>query len=159
MLMYRINMATNVLIDTNIIMDMFDEDRKLHDESLGLVRELLSSGATLYVNSDTLTTTFYLLRSQKKATFQESLYAIRETMNICELISIEPEEVDNALTLCEEESSPYNDYEDALQYVCAKKVGADLIVTNDKGFVSVDIELRNSKGFGSLGKDGLVKNP
>jgi len=142
-------MANSVLIDTNIIMDMFDEDRKLHHESLGLVRELLSSGATLYVNSDTLTTTFYLLRSQKKATFQESLYAIRETMNICELIAIESEEVDNALSLCEEESSPYNDYEDALQYVCAKKVGADLIVTNDKGFVSVDIALRNSKGYGS----------
>jgi len=146
--MYRRSMVNSVLIDTNIIMDMFDEERKLHNESLGLVRELLSSGATLYVNSDTLTTTFYLLRSQKKATFQESLYAIRETMNICELIAIEPEEVDNALTLCEEKSSPYNDYEDALQYVCAKKVGADLIVTNDKGFVSVDIELRNSKDYG-----------
>jgi len=147
--MYRTNMANSVLIDTNIIMDMFDEDRKLHHESLGLVRELLSSGATLYVNSDTLTTSFYLLRSQKKATFQDSLYAIRETMNICELISIEPKEVDNALTLCEEEASPYKDYEDALQYVCAKKVGADLIVTNDKGFVSVDIALRNSKSYGS----------
>jgi len=147
--MYRTNMANSVLIDTNIIMDMFDEDRKLHHESLGLIRELLSSGITLYVNSDTLTTTFYLLRSQKKATFQESLYAIRETMNICELIAIESKEVDTALTLCEEEASPYKDYEDALQYVCAKKVGADLIVTNDKGFVSVDIALRNSKGYGS----------
>jgi len=147
--MYRRSMVNSVLIDTNIIMDMFDEERKLHHESLGLVRELLSSGATLYVNSDTLTTTFYLLRSQKKATFQESLYAIRETMNICELISIEPEEVDKALTLCEEEATPYNDYEDALQYVCAKKIGADLIVTNDKCFVSVDIALRNSKSYGS----------
>ena len=145
MLMYRKNMATNVLIDTNIIMDMFDEERKLHHESLELVRELLSTGATLYVNSDTLTTSFYLLRNQKKATFQESLYAIRETTNICELVSIEIEDVEDTLALCEDEISPFNDYEDALQYVCAKKVGADLIVTNDKGFVSVDIDLKRSK--------------
>jgi len=134
-------MATNVLLDTNIIMDIFDEDRVTHESSLKLVRELLGNGATLYVNSDTLTTSFYLFRSLKKATLEESLYAIRETTKICELITIEIKEVDKALSLCEAMESPYKDYEDALQYVCAKKVGADLIVTNDKGFISDDIEI------------------
>ena len=143
--MYRKNMATNVLIDTNIIMDIFDEDRKLHENSLALVKKLLSSGAVLYVNSDTLTTSFYLLKNQKKATLKESLHAIREATNICELISIEIEDVDYALTLCEDEKLAFKDYEDALQYACAKKVEADLIVTNDKGFVSLDIEVVGSK--------------
>ena len=143
--MYRKNMATKVLLDTNIIMDMFDSNRTLHKNSLALVKSLLSSGAVLYVNSDTLTTSFYLLKNQKKATFEESLYAIKETTNICELISIEIEDVKNALTLCEDEASAFKDYEDALQYVCAKKVEADLIVTNDKGFVSLDIELKGTK--------------
>ena len=145
MLMYRKNMATNVLLDTNIVMDMFDENRTLHKNSLDLVKSLLSSGAVLYVNSDTLTTSFYLLRSQKKATLEESLYAIRETTNICELISIEIEDVKNTLTLCGDKASAFKDYEDALQYVCAKKVEADLIVTNDKGFVSLDIEVKGTK--------------
>jgi len=143
--MYRKNMATNVLLDTNIIMDIFDEDRVTHTSSLKIVRELLGDGATLYVNSDTLTTSFYLLRSLKKATLKESLYALRETTKICELIPIEIKEVDKALSLCEDVESPYKDYEDALQYICAKKVGADLIVTNDKGFVSLDIELQKTK--------------
>ncbi len=138
-------MATNVLLDTNIIMDIFDEDRVTHNSSLNVARELLGNGATLYVNSDTLTTSFYLLRSLKKATLEESLYALRETTKICEVISIEMEEVDKALSLCEDSESPYKDYEDALQYVCAKKVGADLIVTNDKGFVSLDIEVKSTK--------------
>ena len=138
-------MATNVLLDTNIIMDIFDENRVTHDSSLHVARELLENGATLYVNSDTLTTSFYLLRSLKKATLEESLYALRETTKICEVISIEMEEVDKALSLCEASENPYKDYEDALQYVCAKKVGADLIVTNDKGFVSLDIEVKNTK--------------
>ncbi len=138
-------MATNVLLDTNIIMDIFDEDRVTYESSLKVVRELLGNGATLYVNSDTLTTSFYLLRSLKKATLEESLYALRETTKICEVISIEMEEIDNALSLCEDVENPYKDYEDALQYVCAKKVGADLIVTNDKGFVSLDIEVKSTK--------------
>lgn len=138
-------MVTNVLLDTNIIMDIFDEERVTHASSLNVVRELLGNGAILYVNSDTLTTAFYLLKSLKKATLEESLYALRETTKICEVISIEMEEVDKALSLCEDSESPYKDYEDALQYVCAKKVGADLIVTNDKGFVSLDIEIQSTK--------------
>lgn len=138
-------MATNVLLDTNIIMDIFDRDRKSHQKSLALVKTLLTDGATLYVNSDTLTTSFYLLRSQKKATLQEALYAIRESINICELIPIEMEDVEDTLLLCEDENSAFKDYEDALQYICAKKVEADLIVTNDKGFVSLDIEVVGTK--------------
>ena len=134
-------MATNVLLDTNIIMDIFDKERVTHKSSLAVMRELLGSGATLYVNSDTLTTSFYLLRSLKKATLEESLYALRKTTKICELIPIEIEDVDKALGLCEDKESSHKDYEDAVQYVCAKKVGADVIVTNDKGFVSLDIDL------------------
>ena len=145
MLIYRINMATNVLLDSNIIMDMFDRDRVSHQKSLELVKTLLTDGATLYVNSDTLTTAFYLLRNQKKATLQEALYAIRESTNICELIPIEIGDVEDTLLLCEDETTAFKDYEDALQYVCAKKVEADLIVTNDKGFVSLDIEIMGTK--------------
>ena len=48
------------------------------------------------------------------------------------------------LTLCEDASTSFKDYEDALQYVCAKKVGADFIVTNDKGFISPDIQVKNT---------------
>ncbi len=141
MLTYRINMATNALLDTNIIMDMFDADRLSHQKSLDLIKNLLTNGATLYVNSDTLTTAFYLLKNQKKATLQEALCAIRECSNICELIPIEKEDVEDTLLLCEDEKSAFKEYEDTLQYVCAKKVKADLMVTNDKGFVSLDIEV------------------
>ena len=104
----------------------------------------MATGTTLYVNSDTLTTAFYLLRNQKKATFQESLHAIRKTTQICELISIELDDVHEALVLCEDDKTLCNDYEDTIQYVCAKKIGADLIVTNDKGFVGLDIEVRGT---------------
>jgi len=131
-------MAIDVLLDTNIVLDLFDEDRISSEKSLATVKDFMQNNATLYVNSDTLTTAFYILRNQKKVSFKEALYAVRETINICELISIELEDVDVALNLCEDDKC--TDYEDAVQYVCAKKIEADLIVTNDKGFVSLDIE-------------------
>ncbi len=134
-------MAINILLDTNIVMDLFDADRVAHSASLKKVHDYLVSGATLYVNSDTLTASFYLLKNVKKTTLDEALYAIKETMEICELIPIEVEDVKAALSLCENKNTAYKDYEDALQYVCAKKVDAKAIVTNDKGFVSKDIEI------------------
>jgi len=137
-------MVTKVFLDTNIIMDLFDGDRISHKASLKLVKEFLENKATLYVNSDTLATSFYLLRSLKKVTLEESLYALRETTKICDVISIELNDIDKALSLCEDKNTPYKDYEDAMQYICAKKIGADIIVTNDKKFVSKDIKIVTS---------------
>ena len=134
-------MVTKVFLDTNIIMDLFDGDRISHKASLKLVKEFLENKATLYVNSDTLATSFYLLRSLKKVTLEESLYALRETTKICDVISIELNDIDKALSLCEDKNTPYKDYEDAMQYICAQKVNADVIVTNDKKFVSKDIKI------------------
>jgi predicted nucleic acid-binding protein len=131
-------MATNVLLDTNIVLDLFDKERLSHEKSLEAVKKFIMDNATLYVNSDTLTTAFYILRNRKKVSFKEALYAIREAINIFELISIELEDVEAALDLCE--NNKCDDYEDAMQYVCALKVEADLIVTNDNGFVSLGIE-------------------
>ena len=138
-------MLTKVLLDTNIVMDLFDEERRSSEYSIKAVEYLLDNDAFLYVNSDTLTTAFYLLRNQKKATFKESLNAIRETSLLCDLISIEHDDVMEALILCEDEQTAYKDYEDALQYVCAKKIDASLILTNDKGFVSENIVCMNSE--------------
>jgi predicted nucleic acid-binding protein len=130
-------MAISVLLDTNIVLDLFDKDRLSYEKSVATVKKLIMDNATLYVNSDTLTTAFYILKNQKKVSFKEALHAVREIVNICELISIELKDVEIALDLCENDKC--TDYEDAVQYVCAKKVEADMIVTNDKRFVGLDI--------------------
>ena len=40
------------------------------------------------------------------------------------------------------------DFKDGVQYLCAKEVGAELIITNDKkGFKNSDIETINSSDF------------
>jgi predicted nucleic acid-binding protein len=41
----------------------------------------------------------------------------------------------------------FKDLEDTIQYVLAKENNCDLILTNDKGFYSPDIEKLTSKEF------------
>ena len=135
-------MPTKIYVDTNIVIDICDIKRPAHIESLTMIREY-ADRAELYVNSDTLATLFYVLRNRTKFSFEEALekmYFIREVFT---LISIDDDIFFKALELCSHNEC--TDYEDAVQYVCAKKIEADLIVTNDKGFVSLDIEIIGTK--------------
>ena len=40
-----------------------------------------------------------------------------------------------------QKNNKFKDLEDTLQYILAKQIKADCIVTNDKGFYSPDIEI------------------
>ena len=141
-------MVTKIYLDTNIILDLFDDGRNSSKASQTLVEDLFSEGAELYINSDTLTNTFFILKSRKKISQEKALQALEYATTLCEVVPIEKADALKAITLCTDSSSPYKDYEDAVQYVCAKKVEADLIVTNDKKFVSVDIELQGTLNLG-----------
>jgi len=41
----------------------------------------------------------------------------------------------------------YKDLEDTIQYIMAKKENCDLIISNDKNFISKDIKLLTSEEF------------
>jgi len=70
-----------------------------------------------------------------------SLMLLEKTVSIFTVVAIDNREVTEALRLCRDPDTPFADYEDALQYVCARKVGARMIVTGDRGFVSPDIDV------------------
>jgi predicted nucleic acid-binding protein len=135
-------MPTKVYIDTNIVIDICDIKRPAHASSLTLIHKYADIDE-LYINSDTLATVFYVLRNQAKLSFEEVLDRMFFIREIFILVSIDDDIFFKALKLCSDGICV--DYEDAVQYVCAKKIGADLIVTNDKGFVSLDIELMETK--------------
>ena len=139
-------MDTKIYLDTNIILDLFDNERNSSKASIALIDKLFDEGADFYINSDTLTNAFFILKSQKKVLQQVAIQALERAKTLCEIVPIEENDVQKAIDLCKDVATPYRDYEDAVQYVCAKKVDADLIVTNDKGFVSLDIELKKTLG-------------
>ena len=137
-------MQNNIYVDTNIVIDMCDNSRKFHENSFELITAYLQEEYELFINSDTLSNLFYILSNHSVLNKSEIVEKMRFINEIFTLVSIESDDVEMALDLCKDESK-YKDYEDFMQYVCAKKVEADLIVTNDKGFVALDIELQNTR--------------
>jgi len=135
-------MHNNIYVDTNIVVDMCDNKRALHENSFEMITNYFEQdNCELFINSDTLANLFYILSNRSTLNTEDVLEKMQFVNEIFTLVSIESEDVSMALELCADTSSSYKDYEDAMQYVCALRVEADLIVTNDKGFVSLDIEV------------------
>jgi len=136
-------MESKIYIDTNIFIDLMDSTRPFYEGSFSFVKSSIAEGKILYINSDTITNAFYILNRTHATVTLISL--MQKMVALFVVVSVENEEVMMALSLCEDDECAFKDYEDALQYVCAKKIEADLIVTNDKGFVALDIALQNTR--------------
>ncbi len=132
-------MQSRIYLDTNIVVDICDKARPKFKESAAVIEAFLEDDSELYINTDTLSNLFYVLRHHAKMSLEESLGKMDYINELFLLVTITESEVKTAFSLCKNEG--YTDYEDAMQYVCAKKIGADLILTNDKGFISSDIAL------------------
>lgn len=137
-------MLNKIYVDTNIVIDICDNKRPSHKHSVALVKAYLKNGMELYINSDTVSNLFYILRRHSKMNQKELLKNMRLVNTIFTLVPIELDDVNEALELAENIEIPFDDYEDIMQYISAKKVKADLIVTNDKSFVNLDIEIQKS---------------
>jgi predicted nucleic acid-binding protein len=70
---------------------------------------------------------------------------MKKVILLFSVVPVEQADTLEAIALCRYDENDFRDYEDALQYVCAKKIEAEMILTNDKGFVSLDIEIRGTK--------------
>jgi predicted nucleic acid-binding protein len=137
-------MENNIYLDTNIFIDLLDSTRPFSTGSFTVLRIFTSEGRNLYINSDTVTNAFYILSKTKKYTSMELIQIMKKTVSIFTVVAVENDEVLEALSLCEDDATTFKDYEDALQYICAKKIGASLILTNDKGFVPIDIKVQKT---------------
>jgi len=138
-------MQTNIYVDTNIIIDICDSQRAMHTHSFEVITGYMEQdNYELYINSDTLANLFYILANRSTLDTQEVLDKMRFINEIFTLVSIESKDVEMALALCADSKSKHRDYEDTMQYVCAKKIESSLILTNDKKFVSADIELQTT---------------
>jgi len=138
-------MQSNIYVDTNIIIDICDSKRAMHTHSFEVITHYMEQDDyELFINSDTLANLFYILANRSTLDTEEVLDKMRFINEIFTLVAIEAKDVETALTLCADSKSQHKDYEDTMQYVCAKKIESSLILTNDKKFVSADIELETT---------------
>lgn len=133
-----------VFLDANIIADIYDKNRPFHEQSREAIKILLATkDVTLFTSCDIITTLYYILKKSGK---EEALSAIIKINELCSVVEFANKEIEESCNLMKK-NKKYKDLEDTIQYVMAKKVGCDLILSNDKGFVAEDLVLMRSVEF------------
>ena len=136
-----------VFLDANVILDTYDENRPFHKESSKAIITLLEQkNVNIFTSCDIITTLYYVLSKKGKT---EALDSILDVNELCTVIEFANKEIEESCQLMKQNKN-YKDLEDTIQYVMAKKSNCDLILSNDKGFVSEDVVLMSSTEFISL---------
>lgn len=131
-----------VFLDANIILDKYDENRPYYKYSVKAY-EYLISNAQIFTSCDLITTIYYLNAKVHKQQALLNIQNINKTLKVIELSNEEVEETCNLML----QNKEYKDLEDTIQFIMAKKYDCNLIISNDKDFVSKDIELLTSEQF------------
>ena len=112
-----------VLFDLNVVFDVLADREPFSASSrdvLALAERNVLDG---WIAAHSVTTLFYLLaRRRNRSTARKAVGAI---MSVLQVAAVDDERLAEALV------EPINDFEDAVQSVCARSVGAQYIVTRD----------------------------
>ena len=137
-------MYKKVFLDANVLVDIYDMKRAFSPYSQKAMTLLLEDEKVeLFTSCDIITTIYYLRAKENK---KQALDDILQINSFCKIIEFGNSEVSKSCTLMQK-SAQYSDLEDTIQYIMAQKINADLILSNDKGFVSEEIPLMNTKIF------------
>ena len=111
-----------VFLDTNIMMDAVEG--RLYGEEANALLDLSRAGIIqTYAATMAFATMAYLLRHHGKEEIHEIFEHLTDTV---EVVSVGAKQFDDAMAF-----GPVRDFEDMLQYQCAKAAGCDVIVTNN----------------------------
>ena len=132
-----------VYLDTNILVDYIEPSRSKHNEAKQIIGYCLEQRDILLTSCDIVTTIYYI---NAKKSRREALQNIERINQFVEIIKFSNKEVAQTCQLMKEDEE-YVDLEDALQYILAQKEQCDVIISNDRGFVSKKIELLSSGAF------------
>ena len=111
-----------IFLDTNILIDYID-NRAGADDAEQIFACGFSGEVLLYASSLTFANMAYIIKGK---TLEEKYDALRQMAGIVEILPLGKQEVVSAI------SQPVKDFEDMLQYQCAKAAGCNYIVTNDR---------------------------
>jgi len=133
-----------VFFDANIFNDIFDKNRKTHTVSNTAYLGALKKGITIYTSCDIATNIYYI--TAKYTSRDNALDAIDFLKTSVSIIPFGEAELTTTIDLMRKDAA-YKDLEDTIQYIMALKEKCEIIVTNDKHFVSKDIECMTSEMF------------
>ena len=132
-----------LFLDTNIVLDLLlEKQREPHYvDAAQLVSLTDKQKIKITTASLTIATANYLLT--KIVGHEKAKEVLLKLMLICDVESIDKEIVRQALT-----STTFKDTEDGMQYYCAVKAAADIIITRDlKDFKASALPTMSAKEF------------
>jgi predicted nucleic acid-binding protein len=136
-------MFKRVFLDVNVFIDANDEIRDSKKTALSVLNYLVKTEAKIFTSCDLITTIYYILSKKDK---QKALTAIENINKFCTIIEISNKDVTHTCALMRA-NQKFVDLEDTIQYTLALKEGCDLILSNDKNFVSEEIKLMTTGEF------------
>lgn len=133
-------MSLKVYVDTNIFLDaILNRDNNISKEVLFFLEE---KNFEIILNNISIINIHYFASKDKNMNNAMVKKHINLFLEEYTIFSAEAEILQTAL------NSNFDDFEDGVQYFCAKSIGADFIITNDKkGFLNSDLDIITSKDF------------
>lgn len=121
-----------VLVDTNVVLDFLQGREPFLEHAARLFERIDSGEIEGLIAATTITNIYYIVRrASGKEVAQDAIAQVLTDLTIC---AVDLEVVQQALAL------NFNDFEDAVQYVCAMVYQADAIVTRDvRGFINAEL--------------------
>ena len=123
-----------VVVDNNVIIDALKPNPQFESNAQQILRLASVKKIDGFVSANSLTDIFYVLRKAHGA--NQAKIMIQKLILILDVIGIDPVDCIDALSL------PMSDFEDAIIAVCAKKIGADSIVSRDERLIKSETSVR-----------------
>jgi predicted nucleic acid-binding protein len=125
-----------VLVDTNIILDIFLEREFYLKESLAVMLICEKYEVIGFVSASAITDIYYIARKTLQDK-EKLINMLRKLFQVLKIAPVNEANIEEALSL------GWNDFEDALQFSIGKSINAKYIITRDiKGFAEADNTIR-----------------
>ncbi len=133
-----------VFYDSNVVLDVLLNRTDFLTDSFAALKFSETRKVKGYISVVSTTDIFYLVNRNLKDT-QQSIEKMRVLFSIVDIAKADKKIALNAL------NSGWKDFEDAVQYSVAKKLGAKYIITrNQKDYLKSDIQVVSPKEFTKL---------
>jgi predicted nucleic acid-binding protein len=136
--------SEKVFFDANIFNDIFDNRRTTHKISKEAFARALKAKLRICTSCDIATNIYYI--TAKYTSRENALDAIASVKVMATILPFAEKELSVTIDLMRKDRD-YTDFEDTIQYIMALNEGCDVIVTNDRRFVSKEIPCLSSERF------------
>jgi predicted nucleic acid-binding protein len=129
-----------ILIDSDVCLDFITGRKPFHQPADELLSKVENTGLTAIISPHSFSNMFYIFNQKYEAAkVINQLKNLRDIMDVGHLAT---PEIDGAL------NSGWNDFEDAIQYHCAKENACDAIITrNRKDFTESTLPILSPAEF------------